>query len=79
MRHRGGRHGFAATGDEVLGQRDHFDHALVSLARILAVGNDAVLTENEPLARLIALEDFDGFFRQTKARHDVRDKTQALA
>ncbi len=41
----GDRDGLAIARDKILGARDHFDHALVGFARVLAEGDDAVLAQ----------------------------------
>ena len=75
----GGRNGLAVARDKILRKRHHFDHALVGFARAIAEGDDAVFAQNEPIARLDALENFDGFFGEAEARHQIRYKRQSLA
>ncbi len=75
----GGGDGFAIARDKFFGERDHLDHALIGFARARAESDDAVLAENETVARLVALEHFDGFFGKPEARHQIRHEAQAAA
>ena len=71
-------HGLAMARDEILGERDHLDHALISFARAFAEGDDAVLAENKPVAWFRALENVDRLFREPEARHEVGHERQAV-
>ena len=71
VRHRRDRDGFALARDKFFGERHHLDHALVGFARGVAEGDDAVLAQDQPVAGLGALEDFDRLFRQAEARHHI--------
>ena len=72
----GDRHGFAVALDKILGERDHLDHALIGFARFIAEGDDAVFAQDEAVARLLALEDFERLLRQAEARHQIRHEGQ---
>ena len=60
-----------ALAQPALGERDHLDHALISLARAFAEGEDAVLVEDEAFDARIGLEHLGGRLGETKARRDI--------
>ena len=62
----------------IFGQRHEFDHALISLARVVADGENAVLVEDQPLGRRIFLEHIGCFLRERKARHDVGHEAKTV-
>src|SRR5579862_2070357 len=53
---------FAPLRDEGLRKRHHFDHALIGFARGGAESDDAVLAQDQPVARLDLLEHLDRLF-----------------
>lgn len=60
-------------------ERNEFDHSLISLARVFAEREYAVLVEDQPFDSRIFLEHIGSFFRKAEARHDVRHKSEAIA
>jgi hypothetical protein len=69
----------AVAGDEVFGEGDHFDHALVGLAGAVAESDDAVFAEDQAVARPLPLEDLDRRLGKTETRHEIGHKTQTAA
>ena len=64
-----GRSGFLMSFDKCFSERNHLDHALIGFARGFAESDNAVLAENEPVARLFPVEDFDRLLGEAEARH----------
>ena len=62
--------------DKGLGERHRFDHAFVGFASLAAIGDDAVLAQDQSVARLVSFECRDGFFGEPEARHDVRHEAK---
>ena len=67
------------SGDKVLGQRHHLDHAPVGLAGAVAEGDDAVLPKNEAFACGCALKDLDRLLGEAEARHEVGHEAEPAA
>ena len=55
------------------------DHALIGFARICAEGEDAVLVQDQPLDRAVALEGVGRGLGERETRHDVGHVAEPLA
>ena len=60
-------------------QRDEFDHALVSLARVVAEGEDAVLVEDQAFDFWVVVEHLGGLFGEPEARHAIGHEAEPPA
>ena len=65
--------------EAVFRARDEADHALVSLARVIAEGEDAVLVEDQPFDFRILVEHLGGFFGEAEARHQIGHEAEPAA
>ena len=64
---------------EALGTVDAGDHPLVSRARVVGEGEQAVVHEHQPLGRRVALVDLGRQLGEREAGHDVRHDRPARA
>ena len=73
------RQRLAAALQAFLGERHVLDHALIGFARIRPEGEDAVLVQDQPLDRAVALERVGRGLGEREARHDVGHVAEPLA